>query len=260
MMITASEESAGSEIKKRLKVTRLGLKSSASRFSHSPRIFLLPLAFFIFLTSNNTIYCATEYDRQDMNLRARTELEEILSKKEFKGQNPQPPWWSRWVGSLLRRLPGGGISWVFMLLKWLFYLVVIFLIVFVCVSIAKYFRRSPFSTANRDVPTDFRRRTDPESARRQAHEYSQQGEYSQAIRYLYLSLLLYLDRAGSLIYDPGKTNGEYIGEIRGNTENKAEHFAFLTSFFERKWYGMEESSAGDFQQCEETFAELVVGL
>ena len=257
MMITTSEESAGSEIKKRLKIPHPGLKSSASRFSHSPRIFLLPLIFFIFLTYNNSVHCATEYDRQDMNLRARTELEEILNREEFKGQNLQPPWWSRWVERLLRRLPGGGIAWIFMLLKWLFYLIVIFLIVFVCVSIAKYFRRSPFSTTNRDVPTDFRRHTDPEAARRQAHEYSQQGEHRQAIRYLYLSLLLYLDKAGLLMYDAGKTNGEYIGEIRGNTENKAENFAFLTSFFERKWYGMEKSSAGDFQQCEETFTELV---
>jgi hypothetical protein len=98
---------------------------------------------------------------------------------------------------------------------------------------------------------------DPETARARAYEHSQQGEYGPAIRYLYLSLLLYLDKAGLITYDTGKTNGEYINETRGSMRDRAEHFAFLTALFERKWYGMEESSAGDFQQCTETFAEIV---
>ncbi len=90
----------------------------------------------------------------------------------------------------------------------------------------------------------------------QANEFYRAGDYRRAIRYLYLSLLLYLDKAGLLTYDAGKTDGEYLDEIYGNMKDEAERFASLTLFFERKWYGMEESSAGDFQHCEDTFVRL----
>lgn len=210
------------------------------------------------LLFSNVVYCTTEHDRQGMNQRARAELEEILSAKEFSGQISQPSWWSRLVDRLLHRVPDG-VGWIGALLEWLFYFAIVLVIVGICILIARHFRRSPSFTTDRNIPVESSRHTDPETAKAQAHEYFQRGEYRQAIRYLYLSLLLNLNRAGLLVYDAAKTNGEYLGEIRVSMSGKAERFAALTQFFERKWYGMEESRAEDFQQCEETFAELVVG-
>ena len=39
---------------------------------------------------SNAVYCVTEHGRQEMNQRARAELEEILNSKEFRGQISQP--------------------------------------------------------------------------------------------------------------------------------------------------------------------------
>ncbi len=219
------------------------------------RVFPLLLIFLALLLFSDVAYCATENDRQAMSQRARAELEEILNTEEFKGSDPQPPWWSRWVDRLLRRLPGG-VGWVGRLLEWMLYLAAVLALVSVCVFIARRFRRSPSFTTNYSIPAESEHHTDPEAVRNQAHECFQRGEYRQAIRYLYLSLLLHLDKTGLLKYDLAKTNGEYLGDIRVSMIEKAEGFASLTRFFEQKWYGMEESSAGDFQQCEKTFVEL----
>lgn len=229
------------------------LKTSRPCFPH-----ILLFTLLMALLFSNAVYCATEHDRQGMNQRARAELEEILNTKEFKGQISRPSWWSKLVDRFLPRLPGG-VGWIGALLEWLSYLTLVFIVVGICIFIARRFRRSPSFAKDLNIPIESSRHTDPETAKAQAHECFQRGEYRQAIRYLYLSLLLNLNRAGLLSYDVAKTNGEYLGEIRISMSDRAERFASLTQFFERKWYGMEESSAGDFQQCEETFAELVVG-
>ncbi len=220
------------------------------------RIFPLLLIFFALLSFSSVVYCATENDRQAISQRARVELEEILSTEEFKAQTPQPPWWSQWVERLLRRLPDG-VGWAGTLLEWTLYFVAVLAIASICVFIARRFRRSPSFTTNYSIPVESEHHTDPEAVKNQAHECFQRGEYRQAIRYLYLSLLLHLDKTGLLKYDIAKTNGEYLGEVRVSMTSKVDRFASLTRLFEQKWYGMEESSAGDFQQCEETFVELI---
>ena len=251
MMITLSRRLK--TIDSRPEIRDHDLKTSKPCFPH----LLLPILLIALLFSN-VVYCVTEHDRRGMNQRARVELEEILNTKEFRGQISQPSWWPRLVERLLRRLPGG-VGWIGALLEWLSYFAFVLVIVGICILIARRFRRSPSFTTNRNFSVESSRHTDPEIAKAQAHECFQRGEYRQAIRYLYLSLLLNLNRAGLLAYDVAKTNGEYLGEVRVSMSDGAERFASLTQFFERKWYGMEESSAGDFQQCEETFAELVVG-
>jgi hypothetical protein len=142
-------------------------------------------------------------------------------------------------------------------LEWLFYLIATLAAVSIFVFAARRFRRLPSFTTDHDALMEPQRHMDSETARARAHECSQGGDYRQAIRYLYLSLLLYLDKAGLLTYDVSRTNGEYLSEIYGSMGNQAERFAFLTLFFERKWYGMEKSSAGDFQQCEEAVDRLI---
>lgn len=212
------------------------------------------LIFLIFLSFSNTALCTTEHERQGMSQRAHKELEQILNTKEFSGQDLEPSWLSRWLENLLGRLPGG-TRWLGVLLEWLFYLAAVIAIISLCVFIAMRLRRFPSIKTGRYTPVESGD-NDPETAKAKAHEYFQSGEYRQAIRHLYLSLLLNLDRAGLVTYDVAKTNGEYESEVRASMSGKAESFHLLTRFFERKWYGMEESNAMDFQQCEETFAEL----
>lgn len=213
-------------------------------------------ATFFLLSYNALAYGVVEHERQDMSQRARAALEEILSTEEFKDvRSSQPSWLSRMAERLFNRLLGHA-KWIGTVLEWLFYFIAALVTVLVFVFIAKRFRRLPSFTTDRGILTEPQRLMDPGAMRAQAYEDSQRGNYRRAIRYLYLSLLLYLDRAGLLTYDVGKTNGEYLSEIYTNMGETAEDFVALTLFFERKWYGMEQSSAGDFLQCEETFARL----
>jgi len=217
-------------------------------------LFLILLAF---LSQNSAAYGMAERERRDMSERARAALEEILSTEEFKHQDYQPPWWLRLTERLLDHLPGG-TGWMGTVLEWLFYLIAALVTISVFAFIAKRFRKLPsFTTAGPQVAIEPQLHMDPGAARERAYECSQKGDYRQAIRYLYLSLLFYLDKAGLLTYHAGKTNGEILSEVYGSTDNEAELFASLTLSFERKWYGMEESSVADFQQCEEAVDRLI---
>jgi hypothetical protein len=142
-------------------------------------------------------------------------------------------------------------------LQWLFYPVALIVIFLALILILKRFRRLPSFKRDHGVTVEPQSRADPESIKREAYEWSQKGDYRQAIRCLFLSLLLYLDNMGLLTYDPGKTNGQYLSEVHKGMDNEAETFASLTLLFERKWYGMEESSEQDFHQYEQAFASLI---
>ncbi len=188
--------------------------------------------------------------------RANAALEEILNRKEFNVQEQKASFWSRQIQRLISYLPAVP-RWLSAVLEWLFYLAVLFVTFFVLILILKHFRRLPSFKRDYGVNVEPQTRTDPESIRREAYEWSQKGDYRQAIRCLFLSLLLYLDKVGMLAYDPGKTNGQYLGEVYKGMDKEAKAFASLTLLFERKWYGMEESTQQDFHQYEQAFASLI---
>jgi len=218
-----------------------------------PYIFLF--AILTLLSFSEAAYGVEDYSRQSMSQRADAALDEILNSKEFKVEEAKPPWWYGIIERIYSFMPGE-MGWLGTALEWLFYAVMVIAIVVLSVFVAKRFGKLPSFTRNHNVPIETRSRIDPEAVKTQAYEFAKTGDYRQAIRYLYLALLLYLDKADLLTYDMSKTDAEYIIEARRSMGNEAEQFGALTLFFERKWYGMEESSPGDFRQCEETFVRL----
>jgi len=201
-------------------------------------------------------YSNVESERADMVHRANAALEEILDREEFNVQEPKASFWLRQLERFLNYLPAAP-RWLGAVLEWLFYPAALFLILLVLVLIAKRFRRLPLRKQDYSVSIEPQNLADPESMKIEAYEWSQKGDYRQAIRCLFLSLLLYLDKIGLLTYDQGKTNGQYLSEAHKGMANEAENFAFLILLFERKWYGMEESSEQDFHQYKQTFASLI---
>jgi hypothetical protein len=197
-----------------------------------------------------------EIERADMVQRANAALKEILDREEFNVQEPKASFWSRQIQRLISYLPAVP-RWLGAVLEWLFYPAALIVILLIFTLIVKRFRRLPFFKRDYGVAVEPQSRADPESIKREAYEWSQKGDYRQAIRCLFLSLLLYLDKTGLLTYDPGKTNGQYLGEVHRGMADEAKTFASLTLLFERKWYGMEESSEQDFHQYEQAFASLI---
>lgn len=82
----------------------------------------------------------------------------------------------------------------------------------------------------------------------------EKGDYTVAVRLLYLSALSSLQEREWLQFEPAKTNADYISEI----ENKAikMEFAHLTSFYERVWFGKKAPSAQEYPALKGSFEQF----
>jgi hypothetical protein len=90
---------------------------------------------------------------------------------------------------------------------------------------------------------------------RRAETLSLQGDYRNAIRYLYLSSLLVLDEQGLMRYDRSRTNREYLRSVSSKPE-LAKPLRDVIDVFDRVWYGFE----GVDEQTYQSYVERVDDL
>jgi hypothetical protein len=83
-------------------------------------------------------------------------------------------------------------------------------------------------------------------AMQRAQTLSTQGDYRNAVRYLYLSSLLVLDEQGLLRYDRSRTNREYLRSIASKPE-LAKPLRSVIDVFDRVWYGFEDVDEQTYQ-------------
>ena len=84
---------------------------------------------------------------------------------------------------------------------------------------------------------------------READALARQEQYLQAVRTLYHAVLSLLHRRQLLRFEPTRTNGEYVQQVRLAAQAPAAlHAAFqeFTALFERKWYGDRACDAAEF--------------
>jgi hypothetical protein len=90
----------------------------------------------------------------------------------------------------------------------------------------------------------------PSELWRRAEALADVGQHLEAVRLLYLAVLFQLDRKGLLRYEPTRTNGEYVRQVRLSEQAPPElhaPFEHLTVFFELKWYGEHACDAGEYR-------------
>ncbi len=75
-----------------------------------------------------------------------------------------------------------------------------------------------------------------------------QKRYSRAIVFLYSYLLLQLDRHGRIHLEKGRTNRQYLRQLRGDPQLQRMMSRIVTAF-EDAFFGHRELSAQGFQQC-----------
>jgi len=75
-------------------------------------------------------------------------------------------------------------------------------------------------------------------AMQRAQTLSGQGDYRNAVRYLYLSSLLILDEQGLLRYDRSRTNREYLRSVSSKPQ-LANPLSDVIDVFDKVWYGYE---------------------
>lgn len=83
-------------------------------------------------------------------------------------------------------------------------------------------------------------------ALQRAQMLSNQGDYRNAVRYLYLSSLLVLDERGLLRYDRSRTNREYLQSVSSKPQ-LATPLHDVIEVFDRVWYGFESVDEQTYQ-------------
>ncbi|HEX3029207.1 MAG TPA: hypothetical protein VHT34_07865 [Clostridia bacterium] len=100
---------------------------------------------------------------------------------------------------------------------------------------------------------------DPESLENKALEYADKGQFRLAVRYMYISMLLYLNESNIIKIDKSKTNKQYLNEIRINDAKKFDLAYAFTSEFNRSWYGNRELDKERFEYWHKNYNLLVRG-
>jgi hypothetical protein len=193
---------------------------------------------------------------------ARDRLKQILDRPPFMQPEPaQTPGWLRaffdWLGRVLESMlrpigrvtPSGGRT-----IAWAIGAVGALLLAGVIVYLVRGLRRGMVADVRPDGD-------DPEanltarSALEQASGLARGGDYRTAVRYLYLSALLWLDERNVLRYDRALTNREYLERVRDNPALRA-RMAPIVETFDRVWYGHLPIDAESFATYQEQVEAL----
>ncbi|MBX7150712.1 hypothetical protein K1X84_03660 [bacterium] len=133
----------------------------------------------------------------------------------------------------------------------------------------RYWQRRQQETA--DLQKDFSHilnpgeSTEPDEHLLLADRFASEDNYRKAVRHIWLSLILYLDKYEYVRYRKFHTNEEYLKWIleqpslaqRESIYNTMRHVA---SIFDRKWYGLSETTESDFELCKRYHAIVMQSL
>jgi hypothetical protein len=138
-------------------------------------------------------------------------------------------WLMEQLGILLGLLASGGAGSIVGLVVVLLIMAAVFLLI---VRFSRGITRDPAMAAA--LPAVPRRSGAEWRAEAEAQERA--GEWRQAVRSRYRALVADLATRGLVDEIPGRTAGEYRGEVRRNVPTAAAEFADATELFELAWY------------------------
>jgi hypothetical protein len=158
----------------------------------------------------------------------------VLRRPEFQpaqrsGVQIAWDWLLERLGILLGLLAAGGAGSIIGLVVVLLITAALFLLI---VWFSRGITRDPAIAAA--LPAVSRRSGAEWRAEAEAHERA--GEWRQAVRSRYRALVADLAARGLVDEIPGRTAGEYRGEVRRNVPTAAAEFADATELFELAWY------------------------
>jgi len=193
---------------------------------------------------------------------ARERLQRMLDQPPFKRPDaPQAPAWLRdfvdWLVRMLESVfeplgrisPTGGRT-----VAWAIAVVGAALLIGVLVYLLRGLRRGLVAGAHAD-DSDPEANLTARTALDQAGGLARGGNYRTAVRYLYLSALLWLDERDILRYDRALTNREYLERVRDNPALR-ERLAPIVETFDRVWYGHLPIDAESFAAYERQVEDL----
>lgn len=139
-------------------------------------------------------------------------------------------------------------------------LILIIAVVIVAVAVVVYLMRTmQVQPRTLDTPDDEEDPRTSADAQSMANARESERDYRNAIRYLFLALLLSLDERGLIHYDPTLTNREHLRQIRENTR-LADLLRPVVTTFDDVWYGfipIDETGYRDFARQVDQLKALV---
>jgi hypothetical protein len=163
-----------------------------------------------------------------------------------------------WLIDILDRLispvasEGSGVGAV---VRWLIIAACVVLLLGVLIYLALHVRQAATRQARADDPDDPEAHLTATSALQQAGTLAQGGDYRTAVRYLYLSSLLWLDERGMLRYDRALTNREYLARLTDRPDLRARLLPIVETF-DQVWYGHASLDAERFRAYQQQVEDL----
>jgi hypothetical protein len=205
------------------------------------------------------LHAHEEYPRDVFTLEDVAPLQGILARPEFQWQEEQPlemPNWLvrifEWLDQLGNRvlnatLPYGRVPLIIAAVL-LFILSLFFISRGISRSLVRDAQLATEESASDETLTS-------KGAFKRAENLSMQGDYRNAVRYLYLSSLLVLDDQGLMRYDRSRTNREYLRSVSSRPE-LANPLHDVIDVFDRVWYGFEAVDENTYRSYVEHVEEL----
>jgi hypothetical protein len=200
-----------------------------------------------------------EYPQKVFTLDDLAPLDEILARPEFQWEESQPivmPGWLdrffAWLESLANRAVNATFSIGRIPLMVAAILVFLLSLFFIWRGLSRSLVREAQLAAEESQGDEM---LTSKGAFKRAESLSTQGDYRNAIRYLYLSSLLVLDEQGVLRYDRSRTNREYLRSVSSHPE-LAKPLRDVVDVFDRVWYGFEAVDENTYKSYVEHVEEL----
>ncbi len=200
-----------------------------------------------------------EYPQNLFTLEDVVPLREILARPEFQWEESQPivmpNWLDRiftWLEQLTNRVVNATLPYG--RLPLIVTAVIVFLVslFFISRSLSRSLVREAQLEAEGSESDGL---LTSKGAFKRAENLSTQGDYRNAIRYLYLSSLLVLDEQGVMRYDRSRTNREYLRSVSSRPE-LANPLRDVIEVFDRVWYGYEAVDENTYKSYVEHVEQL----
>jgi hypothetical protein len=200
-----------------------------------------------------------EYPQDLFTLEDVDPLKVILARPEFQWEESQPlvmpDWLDRifsWLEQLTNRVANATLSYGRVPLIIAAVLVFLLSLFFISRSLSRSLVREAQLEAEGSESDNL---LTSKGAFKRAENLSMQGDYRNAIRYLYLSSLLVLDEQGVMRYDRSRTNREYLRSVSSRPE-LANPLRDVIEVFDRVWYGYEAVDENTYKSYVEHVEEL----
>jgi hypothetical protein len=193
-------------------------------------------------------------------------LEEVYRDSQFKHLHelPKPRWkdlverffkaLGTWLREHLNTL--GPISG-----KWIEYLVhgiILFLGGILIVLFIRFLRTVGWNrkqTGVDHVPSFTLPERDWTFWREDAHKKALEGSFREAIRSLFVSVLMEGHQLGWWIYKPEATNKEHLARVDGQSQ-RSQVLRKLVTHYEKAWYGLGNPGKQEYRDCEEWVRQM----